>query len=101
MRHDAAYEGLRYPRALYEDDLGILFSSASLKEIASELQTDVNTITEFCDKWGLKINESKTSYTVFTPAGKRKNYERTYKLNIKIKTTKYPSTRSQHSLASS
>jgi hypothetical protein len=34
---------------------------------------------------GLKINVSKTSYTVFTPAGKRKNYERTYKLNIKIK----------------
>jgi len=37
MRHDAAYEGLRYPRALYEDDLGILFSSASLKEKQNQL----------------------------------------------------------------
>ena len=77
-------------RALYADDLGILFSSASLKEIEAELQTAVNTITDFCDKWGLKINESKTSYTVFTPAGKRKNYERTYKLNIKIKNSQIP-----------
>jgi hypothetical protein len=71
-------------RALYADDLGILYRSTKLREIQSNLQTTINEINTFCTKWGLAINKSKTTYTVFTPAGKRKNYERSYKLNLTI-----------------
>jgi len=77
-------------RALYADDLGILYSSKSLSEITKQLQKAVNAILAFCDSCGLKINKSKTTYLVFTTAGKRKNYERTYKLNLKIGTTSIP-----------
>ncbi len=67
-------------RALYADDLGILYSSDKL----------VNEINAFCSKWGLVINKSKTTYTVFTPADKRKNYERTYKLELNINNAPIP-----------
>ena len=77
-------------RALYADDLAILYSSSTTREISSNLQTAVNQITSFCNNWGLKINKSKTTYTVFTPAGKRKNYERTYKLNVTIDNIQIP-----------
>ena len=71
-------------RALYADDLGILFSSSNLKEISLNLQIAIDAIAAFCHKWGLTINKSKTTYTVFCTAGRRANYERTYKLNLHI-----------------
>jgi len=36
-------------RALYADDLGILYSSKSLSEITKQLQKAVNAILAFCD----------------------------------------------------
>ena len=76
--------------ALYADDLGILFRSLCLKEITRTLQVAINSINSFCQKWGFTINKSKTTYTVFCTAGFRKNYTRTYKLNLSIANTPIP-----------
>jgi len=46
-------------RALYADDLGILYNSDKLKAIESNLQIAVNEINAFCTKWGLVINKSR------------------------------------------
>ena len=54
------------------------------------LQTAINAISEFCQKWGFTINKSKTTYTVFCTAGWRSNYSRTYKLNLHIANTPIP-----------
>jgi hypothetical protein len=51
-------------KALYADDLGILFRYSNLKEITANLQSAIDTITSFCNKWGLKINKSKTTYVL-------------------------------------
>ena len=77
-------------KALYADDLGILFRSSDLKEITTNLQSAIDAITSFCNKWGLKINKSKTTYMVFTTAGRRSNYERTYKLELHIDNASVP-----------
>ena len=76
--------------ALYADNLGILFNSSDLKEITTKLQTAINAISEFCQKWGFTINKSKKTYTVFCTAGWRSNYSRTYKLNLHISNTPIP-----------
>ncbi len=77
-------------RALYADDLGILFRSSNLKEITRNLQTAINAISSFCHKWGFSINKTKTTYTTFCSAGKRKNYERTYKLDLHVDNSPIP-----------
>ena len=77
-------------RALYADDLGILYSSSNLKDINLNLQQAIDAIATFCHKWGLTINKSKTTYTVFCTAGKRDNYERTYKLNLHVNNSPIP-----------
>lgn len=77
-------------RALYADDLGILFRSSDLKEITRNLQIAIDAISAYCHKWGFSINKSKTTYTTFCTAGKRKNYERTYKLDLHIGNSPIP-----------
>lgn len=69
-------------KAIYADDLSIWKSDKNLKEIEAKLQQDINKILEFCQTWCLKINVNKTSYRVFTNAGKRKNYEYLYSINL-------------------
>ena len=76
--------------ALFADDLCIWVTRASKKQIEAILQMAVNRIIEFCNKWGFKINETKTCYTTFTRAGQRKNYNKTYGLNIKIENNQIP-----------
>ena len=78
------------PRALYADDLGILFSSSNTKEISKNLQAAIDAIATYCNKWGFSINKSKTTYTIFCTAGKRKNYERTYKMDLQINGSPIP-----------
>ena len=77
-------------KALFADDLGIWYSDSSLKLIEFNLQRGINRISDFCDKWGLLLNKKKTFFTVFCPAGLRKNYFRTYNLNLRIKDTLIP-----------
>ncbi len=38
----------------------------------------------FCQSWCLSLNISKTTYTIFTTAGKRKSYEKIYSLDLKV-----------------
>lgn len=51
---------------LYADDL-ILFS-----ESKAGLQSSLNSLQAFCNKWKLKINYSKTKILVFTPSGRKR-----------------------------
>ncbi|CAF1072701.1 unnamed protein product [Brachionus calyciflorus] len=76
--------------ALFADDLCIWYSEKSIEKIESNLQTAINKIIEFCTFWGFKVNHSKTCYTTFTTAGKRKNYETKYKLTVKINDEEIP-----------
>jgi len=59
-------------------------SPSDLKEITTNLQSDIDAKTSFCNKWGLKINKPKTTYMVFTTAGRRSSYQKTYKLDLRI-----------------
>jgi len=77
-------------KALFADDLAIWHSDSSLKVIEFNLQRAINKIVTFCDKWGLLLNKKKTCYTVFCPAGLRKNYYRTYNMNLHIKDNLIP-----------
>jgi hypothetical protein len=56
-------------------------------KLQKQLQQDVYDIKLFCDEWCLKQNESKTTYTTFITAGKRKSYERLYSMNIDLNNT--------------
>ena len=80
----------RTDKGLFADDLAIWNSDSSLKNIERNLQQSINRISNFCDKWGLLLNKKKTFFTVFCPAGLRKNYHKTYNLNLRIKNTLIP-----------
>ena len=54
------------------------------------LQKAIDQIKSYCTKWGFKLNKCKTTYTVFTTAGKRSNYERTYQMKLLIDNTQIP-----------
>ncbi|RNA14238.1 AP-like endonuclease reverse transcriptase [Brachionus plicatilis] len=61
------------------------FDRISNKRIIKKiLQSAINKIVEFCEKWGLTINKSKTCYNVFTSAGLRKNYVDKYSIELKV-----------------
>ena len=77
-------------KALYADDLAIWFTGNKKKEMEQTLQKAIDHITSFCTKWGFKLNKCKTTYTVFTTAGKRSNYERTYQMKLFINNTQIP-----------
>jgi hypothetical protein len=77
-------------RALYADDLGIMYTSKNMKEIEKNLQRAIDAISDYCQKWGFTINKTKTTYTTFCTAGKRTNYDRTYKLNLRINNSQIP-----------
>jgi hypothetical protein len=69
-------------KALYADDLAIWYTGNNKKEMEHILQKAIDHITSYCTKWGFKLNKCKTTYTVFTTAGKRSNYERTYQMKL-------------------
>ncbi|CAF1073509.1 unnamed protein product, partial [Brachionus calyciflorus] len=71
-------------KALFADDLTIWYTDKNLKKIQNELQIAIEKIEKYCLFWGLKLNCSKTVYTVFTTAGYRENYEKNYQLTLKI-----------------
>jgi hypothetical protein len=70
--------------ALYADDICIWYSSKHKKDITTALQKAIDYIVNYFKRWCLKINISKTAYTVFTTAGCRKSYNRLYSLNLFI-----------------
>ena len=70
---------------MFADDLCIWSSDNSLKSLSKKLQTAINQVQNYCSTWGLTLNKTKTNYTVFTTAGNRTNYKRTYNLKLKLK----------------
>lgn len=68
----------------------IWFTSKSLKVIESTLNVSIERIKNYCQHWGLKLNENKTLHTVFTTAGYRSNYETKYKLNLFLDNQRIP-----------
>jgi len=70
--------------ALYADDICIWYSSKHKKYITTALQKAIDYIVNYFKRWCLKINISKTAYTVFTTAGCSKSYNRLYSLNLFI-----------------
>ena len=57
-------------KAMFADDLVIWTSGTDLQLAADRLNRALLTISAYCNFWKLKINVSKTTYTVFTLSNK-------------------------------
>ena len=66
---------------LYADDLLLL------SESPDGLQTCINRLSEYCDKWGLEINIKKSKVLIFNNTGKLSNSQFVYK-NVKLENIK-------------
>jgi hypothetical protein len=71
----------------YADDISIWKEHTCIKEIEKILQTNINVISAYSQTWCIALSEEKTTHTTLTRAGKRKNYEKTYKMNLQIRDT--------------
>ena len=68
---------------MYIDDLCI-FSDNVI-----DLQRKINTLKQFCDEWGMKVNLSKTKIMVFRNGGILKNIEKWYYGKDQIEVVSY------------
>ena len=59
--------------SLYADDLAPLCTEEELGTAKIRLQTTLNGISKRASDWGLSVNNSKTTYTVFTLSTKKCN----------------------------
>jgi hypothetical protein len=50
----------------FADDTAILFSHSHIPTIHRTLQQQINKITDWCNDWGIKLNESKSCQITFT-----------------------------------
>jgi hypothetical protein len=57
---------------LYADDTAALSTSPSIKLIIKRLQDTINAISEWCNKWRIVMNPSKTVAIIFKPTNKKK-----------------------------
>ena len=69
---------------LFADDISIWKSNKNLSYLERLLQKEIDKVAHFCQSWCLSVNIAKTTYTVFTTAGKRNTYEKKYTLQLKI-----------------
>ena len=69
---------------LFADDISLWQSDVKVKNLEKLLQLEINKVDKYCQEWCLSINPLKTTYTVFTTAGKRKSYDRIYSLDLQI-----------------
>ena len=67
-------------KALFADDLVIWHTSNSTIISQRRLQDDLNRLEDYCKYWKLKINTSKSVYTIFTKS--HKDAKRKLKLTI-------------------
>jgi hypothetical protein len=81
---------INIPHALYADDLSIWDADTKKIKVQESLQDNINKISNFCSKWCLKLNKTKSSYTSFTNAGKRNAYEKLHSLDLKLYNSKIP-----------
>ena len=63
-------EVLRYEKALYADDLALWHTYKSPETSAFLLNEDLHRLHLYCTKWKLKINTTKTVYTIFSNSPK-------------------------------
>jgi hypothetical protein len=68
---------------LYADDLN------KLSDTVGHLQNLINSLSDFCQKWGLSVNLSKTKVMVFRRGGVLKKNEKWFLQSKKIEVTTY------------
>lgn len=68
---------------LYADDLN------KLSDTVGHLQNLINSLSDFCQKWGLSVNLSKTKVMVFRRGGVLKKNEKWFLQSRKIEVTTY------------
>ena len=61
-----------YP-SLYADNLALLYTEEELGTAKIRLQTTLKGISKWASDWGLSVNKTKTTYTVFTLSTKKCN----------------------------
>ena len=63
-------ENLKSEKALYADDL-VLWNTHQVAGIsAMYLNTDLKNLEAYCQKWKMKLNQTKTVYTIFSNSAK-------------------------------
>ena len=72
---------LKCEKALFADDLVIWHTSNSTIISRRRLQEDLTNLEAYCQFWKLKVNTSKTVYTVFTRSHKVAKAKMTLKIN--------------------
>ena len=71
---------MKCEKALFADDLVLWHTSNSTIISRRRLQEDLDNIESYCDYWKLKVNTSKTVYSIFTRSHKIAKH----KLNLTI-----------------
>ena len=71
---------LQTEKALYADDLAMWYSTKHLPIAKNRLNEDLYSLNKYCEQWKLKINCTKTVYTIFTNSPKISKVE----LNLKV-----------------
>ena len=59
--------------SLYADDLALLCTEEELGTAKIRIQITLNGISKWASDWGLSVNKTKTTYTVFTLSTKKCN----------------------------
>ena len=72
---------LRTENALYADDLSLWHTDKYPMVSARRLNEDLQRLEQYCEEWKLKVNISKTVYTIFTKSHKIAKS----KVNLKFK----------------
>ena len=63
-------DALKSERALYADDL-VIWNTHQIAGISAVyLNDDLKRLEQYCNKWKLKLNQTKTVYTIFTNSAK-------------------------------
>jgi len=66
MINDFPTENNKTKTSLFADDSAIWRSGRNLKTICAALQTQIDKISEWCELWGFKLNDTKTVAMLFT-----------------------------------
>ena len=61
---------LQSEKAMYADDLALWHSHNKVETSVKKLNEDLERLEAYCDMWKLKVNHTKTTYTIFTKSSK-------------------------------
>jgi len=73
--------------ALFADDTSIWTASSNTKTIQKKLQKATNSLHKYTEKWGMKLNATKTNYIIFKKKYKSAFANLNNKLSIKVDNT--------------